>query len=219
MPMAPPRASDLSNAFARAWKTRQALGSEIQATLFLALDEHTWERLDGAPIMSDVGAILTARCRRDAGGEADAGDLEVGRRWGERLTSSFSARSDSPSGDARSTAHSTVNHGGPVSTGPARHDDRQACMATLPRNELSASSSRGRRQPSAPATRPASQLQVWADRSCTSEIRVTGAPFLRTRGASPLLFFVHVARSPIGGSPMSFSSATPPDGPAHPMTT
>ena len=29
-------------------KTRQALGSEIQATLFATLDEHTWERLEEA---------------------------------------------------------------------------------------------------------------------------------------------------------------------------
>src|SRR5664280_98138 len=36
-------------------KTRQALGSEIQATLFGVLDEHTWERLEEALIMADVG--------------------------------------------------------------------------------------------------------------------------------------------------------------------
>ncbi|HYM55559.1 MAG TPA: signal recognition particle receptor subunit alpha, partial [Solirubrobacteraceae bacterium] len=41
-------------------KTRQALGSEIQATLFGALDEHTWERLEEALIMADVGASTTA---------------------------------------------------------------------------------------------------------------------------------------------------------------
>ena len=41
-------------------KTRQALGSEIQATLFGVLDEHTWERLEEALIMADVGASTTA---------------------------------------------------------------------------------------------------------------------------------------------------------------
>ena len=41
-------------------KTRQALGSEIQATLFQTLDEHTWERLEEALIMADVGAPTTA---------------------------------------------------------------------------------------------------------------------------------------------------------------
>ncbi|HEY7933720.1 MAG TPA: signal recognition particle-docking protein FtsY [Solirubrobacteraceae bacterium] len=41
-------------------KTRRALGSEIQATLFQTLDEHTWERLEEALIMADVGAAMTA---------------------------------------------------------------------------------------------------------------------------------------------------------------
>ena len=41
-------------------KTRQALGSEIQATLFGVLDEQTWERLEEALIMADVGASTTA---------------------------------------------------------------------------------------------------------------------------------------------------------------
>ena len=41
-------------------KTRQALSSEIQATLFGVLDEHTWERLEEALIMADVGASTTA---------------------------------------------------------------------------------------------------------------------------------------------------------------
>jgi fused signal recognition particle receptor len=41
-------------------KTRQALGGEIHATLFQTLDEHTWERLEEALIMADVGASATA---------------------------------------------------------------------------------------------------------------------------------------------------------------
>ncbi len=47
-------------------KTRQALGSEIQATLFATLDEHTWERLEEALIMADVGASTTAAVVADA---------------------------------------------------------------------------------------------------------------------------------------------------------
>ncbi len=51
-------------------KTRQALASEIQATLFQTLDEHTWERLEEALIMADVGAATTARSSEArAGGE------------------------------------------------------------------------------------------------------------------------------------------------------
>jgi fused signal recognition particle receptor len=41
-------------------KTRTALGGEIHATLFQTLDEHTWERLEEALIMADVGATATA---------------------------------------------------------------------------------------------------------------------------------------------------------------
>ena len=52
-------------------KTRQALGGEIHATLFQTLDEHTWERLEEALIMADVGASLPPRAdarRRGAEG-------------------------------------------------------------------------------------------------------------------------------------------------------
>src|SRR5436305_4788908 len=43
-------------------RTRQALGSEIQATLFEeTLTEDTWERLEEALIYADVRATTTAR--------------------------------------------------------------------------------------------------------------------------------------------------------------
>ena len=42
-------------------KTRQALQSEIQATLFEDLNEETWERLEEALIYADVGAQTTAK--------------------------------------------------------------------------------------------------------------------------------------------------------------
>src|ERR1700752_1064295 len=42
-------------------KTRQALASEIQATLFEELNEETWERLEEALIYADVGAATTAK--------------------------------------------------------------------------------------------------------------------------------------------------------------
>ncbi|HUB75545.1 MAG TPA: signal recognition particle receptor subunit alpha, partial [Solirubrobacteraceae bacterium] len=41
-------------------KTRQALTSEIHATLFEDLDDETWERLEEALIYADVGARTTA---------------------------------------------------------------------------------------------------------------------------------------------------------------
>jgi fused signal recognition particle receptor len=66
-------------------KTRQALGSEIQATLFGVLDEHTWERLEEALIMADVGASTTAAVVATLEAEVGTGSLEGGEALSERL--------------------------------------------------------------------------------------------------------------------------------------
>ncbi|HTA15620.1 MAG TPA: signal recognition particle-docking protein FtsY [Solirubrobacteraceae bacterium] len=66
-------------------KTRQALGSEIQATLFAKLDEHTWERLEEALIMADVGAGTTAAVVETLESEAADGGLTSGEQLSERL--------------------------------------------------------------------------------------------------------------------------------------
>jgi fused signal recognition particle receptor len=66
-------------------KTRQALGSEIQATLFATLDEHTWERLEEALIMADVGATTTAAIVETLEREASEGGLTSGPELTERL--------------------------------------------------------------------------------------------------------------------------------------
>jgi fused signal recognition particle receptor len=66
-------------------KTRQALGSEIQATLFGVLDEHTWERLEEALIMADVGASTTASVVETLEAEAGSGKVEGGEALSERL--------------------------------------------------------------------------------------------------------------------------------------
>jgi fused signal recognition particle receptor len=66
-------------------KTRQALGSEIQATLFSTLDEHTWERLEEALIMADVGASTTASVVGTLETEAVEGGLTSGQALSERL--------------------------------------------------------------------------------------------------------------------------------------
>jgi fused signal recognition particle receptor len=66
-------------------KTRQALGSEIQATLFGVLDEQTWERLEEALIMADVGAGTTAAVVQTLETEASAGQLEGGEALSQRL--------------------------------------------------------------------------------------------------------------------------------------
>jgi fused signal recognition particle receptor len=66
-------------------KTRQALGSEIQATLFATLDEHTWERLEEALIMADVGAGTTATVVEALEAQATEDGLTSGPELSERL--------------------------------------------------------------------------------------------------------------------------------------
>jgi fused signal recognition particle receptor len=67
-------------------KTRQALRSEIQATLFQELDNETWERLEEALIYADVGARTTARVVAQLEQEASGGELVGGEALSERLT-------------------------------------------------------------------------------------------------------------------------------------
>jgi len=66
-------------------RTREALGSEIQATLFATLDEQTWERLEEALIMADVGAATTASVVAELEADAASGGLEGGEALSERL--------------------------------------------------------------------------------------------------------------------------------------
>lgn len=66
-------------------KTRQALGAEIQATLFDTLDDGTWERLEEALIMADVGAATTAKVVMQLEQEATSGAVEGGDALTARL--------------------------------------------------------------------------------------------------------------------------------------
>ncbi|HTU83945.1 MAG TPA: signal recognition particle-docking protein FtsY [Solirubrobacteraceae bacterium] len=84
-------------------KTRQALTSEIQATLFEDLSEETWERLEEALIYADVGAGTTARVVGELEREATAGSITGGEALTERLTELLAdiARSDDDRIDLR----------------------------------------------------------------------------------------------------------------------
>src|SRR3954463_12536422 len=63
-------------------KTRQALQAEVQATLFEGdLDAETWERLEEALIMADVGAPTPARVAAKLEQEAEGGAMS-----GEQLS-------------------------------------------------------------------------------------------------------------------------------------
>ncbi|HEX3511485.1 MAG TPA: signal recognition particle-docking protein FtsY [Solirubrobacteraceae bacterium] len=66
-------------------RTREALGSEVQATLFGTLDAETFERLEEALIMADVGAATTAAVVQTLESEAESGALEGGAALSERL--------------------------------------------------------------------------------------------------------------------------------------
>src|SRR3954452_18308860 len=66
-------------------KTRTALTAEIQATLFEQLDDETWERLEEALIMADVGASTTAQVVGRLEEEATSGAIEGGPALTQRL--------------------------------------------------------------------------------------------------------------------------------------
>jgi fused signal recognition particle receptor len=67
-------------------KTRQALTSEIQATLFEDLSDETWERLEEALIYADVGASTTAKVVEQLEREATEGGISGGEALSQRLT-------------------------------------------------------------------------------------------------------------------------------------
>ena len=66
-------------------KTRQALQSEIQATLFEDLSQETWERLEEALIYADVGASTTAKVVAQLESEASENRLTGGQELSDRL--------------------------------------------------------------------------------------------------------------------------------------
>ncbi len=67
-------------------KTRQALGAEIQATLFEEVNDETWERLEEALIYADVGARTTAQVVGQLEREATEGGISGGEALTVRLT-------------------------------------------------------------------------------------------------------------------------------------
>jgi fused signal recognition particle receptor len=66
-------------------KTRQALGAELQATMFETLDDEAFERLEEALILADVGAPTTASIVERLETEAGTGSLESGEDLARRL--------------------------------------------------------------------------------------------------------------------------------------
>src|SRR3954465_7682762 len=66
-------------------KTRQALGAELQATVFQTLDDEMWERLEETLIYADVGASTTAQIVERLETEAGSGELSTGEELTRRL--------------------------------------------------------------------------------------------------------------------------------------
>jgi fused signal recognition particle receptor len=67
-------------------KTRQALGAELQSTLFEDVNDETWERLEEALIYADVGARTTAKVVEQLEREATEGGIVGGEALSRRLT-------------------------------------------------------------------------------------------------------------------------------------
>jgi fused signal recognition particle receptor len=67
-------------------KTREALGAELQATVFQSLDDAAFEQLEEALIYADVGAPTTAAIVEKLEHEAETGELTGGEDLSRRLT-------------------------------------------------------------------------------------------------------------------------------------
>src|SRR5256885_6571748 len=79
-------------------KSREALGAELQSSVFQTLDDEAWERLEETLIYADVGASTTAkivaRLETEAGSGELAGGGELTRRLQELLAESARAGGD-----------------------------------------------------------------------------------------------------------------------------
>ena len=81
-------------------RSRQALSAELSASISDRVDEGTWEGLEEALILADVGAPTTAAVVRRLEDEVEAGQLGGGEALRERLIELL-AETASPQEDAR----------------------------------------------------------------------------------------------------------------------
>jgi fused signal recognition particle receptor len=66
-------------------KSREALRAELSASLFEQLDDETWERLEEALILADVGAAATADVVGKLEAEVEAGQVSGAEAVRDRL--------------------------------------------------------------------------------------------------------------------------------------
>ena len=89
-------------------KTREALGAELQATMFQSLDEEAFERLEETLIYADVGAPTTALIVERLEGEAAGGELSGGEDLTRRLRELLADTARLEGDTIPLTAHPTV---------------------------------------------------------------------------------------------------------------
>ncbi|MDP9187857.1 MAG: signal recognition particle-docking protein FtsY [Actinomycetota bacterium] len=81
-------------------RSRQALGAELSSSFTDRVDEQTWERIEEALILADVGAPTTAAVVRRLEDEVESGELGGGEALRERLIALL-AETATPEGDLR----------------------------------------------------------------------------------------------------------------------
>jgi fused signal recognition particle receptor len=149
-------------------KTRDALGAEIQATVFGPLNDETWEHLEETLIYADVGATTTAQIVGRLETEATAGDLSGGEELQTRLVDLLAdaARVGEPVIDLRDKQPAVILVVGVNGTGKTTTIGK---LAYHLQNELGLSVLLG----AADTYRAAAvdQLQIWADRAGVDIVR------------------------------------------------
>jgi fused signal recognition particle receptor len=81
-------------------RSRKALGAELGASVTSGIDDGTWESLEEALILADVGAPTTAAVVRRLEDEYEAGDVTGGEQLRDRLIELL-AETASPADDPR----------------------------------------------------------------------------------------------------------------------
>ncbi|HYP47709.1 MAG TPA: signal recognition particle-docking protein FtsY [Thermoleophilaceae bacterium] len=148
-------------------KTREALGAELQATVFQSLDDEAFEHLEETLIYADVGAASTATIVERLESEAAGGDLASGedlsRRLGELLADAARLEGDTIDLSARPAVLLVVGVNGTGKTTTigkiAWHLQRELGMSVL----LAAGDTF--------RAAAAEQLSEWADRAGCDIVR------------------------------------------------
>ncbi len=144
-------------------KTRQALGAELQATMFETVDDEAFERLEEALIMADVGAPTTAKIVARLEAEAPETGEQLTNRLRELIAETATVEGDTIDLTQRPTVILMVGVNG---TGKTTTIGKIASHLTgeLGKTVLLAAGDTFR-------AAAAEQLEVWAERSGADVVR------------------------------------------------